>query len=291
MSSESSNHHAPVAAEETRPLLLRTRVRHFFSPYLPPPVVIATKRVDSQLEPLFGPEPTVTIATSLWICWFVLKMFSFLSGSSWSRRKAIVRDDDDDEEHYLTRQYDETVLLCGPTMAGKTSIFYHLVHSTNNRTVKSLKSNIGYVVVDQESAPKMKTLRLWDAPGRWGTQKLLDTADIKTMDRIVLVLDSTQHAAKVADYLYAILTKTADLKVPILVACHKSKSQKAKNPRRIKLQLRTELERLDSLKGGTEGIDWDQVLKEKVSFCSSSSTPVELGIVETFVRGGVLHLS
>lgn len=281
MTTKNKNEAVPAAVEATP--LLRTQVRQKVSPFLPPPVVVALGRLDAQLELVVGPEPTVTLMTSLLVCWVLYRLASFLGGSRGG--KAFAMDDDDDENlKSHVRQHDESVLLCGPALGGKTSIFYYLVHDKSGartRTVSSLKSNTGYIDVSQS-----KTVRVLDAPGRWGTDKLLRMSGYESMERIVIVLDSSQHAAKAADYLYAVFTRTSDLAASIMIACHKCKSPKAKNPRRIKLQLRSELERLDSLNKQASSIDWDEILQTKVSFCSSSCEPLQMESVAAFVRDG-----
>jgi hypothetical protein len=72
--------------------------------------------------------------------------------------------------------------------------------------------------------------------------------------RIVLVLDATQPVAAAAETLYELWSRAAQQaetkktqrqsSISIFCACHKKDLQKAKNSKRIKIQMRTELQRL-----------------------------------------------
>ena len=291
--------------EATPVVLFQTTIRHKMTPYLPPPVVMAMRRVDPQLEPYIGPEPSITIMGSLFLALLLWQVVVRCGGSVTAlgrgRGKAIQGHDDDDDEDLLlrkdTRYFDATILLCGPCWAGKTSIFYRLTQpitlQRSIRTVKSVKSNIGYI----EGKSDNKTLRLLDVPGHWGPTKVFQTVrfDKERVERIVVVVDSTQPVAGAADYLYPLLLRKqqpAFPDIPILVACHKSKAPKAKNFRRIKLQLRTELERLDKLtaknKDSTmQPIDWSKALQsDTIGFCSSSCDPLQLTELKEFCLNG-----
>jgi signal recognition particle receptor subunit beta len=283
--------------------LFRTTIRQKITPFLPPPVVVALRRIDPQLEPYIGQEPTVTLIGSLLLAVFLWKLF----GSTLGRKgKAIANLEEDEELIQDDRYFHATLLFCGPSLAGKTSLFYQLLHpeynslstaaatTTRIRTVKSIKSHRDFWVVGEKNQTQT-TIRVLDTPGHWGPTKLIDTFVKKeTIDRIVLVVDSTQPVAVAADYLYALLSlSSANRKIPIMVACHKSKSQKAKNFRRIKLQLRTELERLTKLDtNNNKDItpqDWDRRL-QTCGFCSSSccEDPLVLDELKAFCQTGTL---
>lgn len=287
--------------------LFRTTIRQKITPFLPPPIVVALRQIDPQLEPYIGPEPTVTLIGSLLMAVFFWKLF----GSTLGRKgKAIANLEEDEELTQDDRYFHATLLFCGPSLAGKTSLFYQLLHpntttdslnstATRIRTVKSIKSHRDFWVVSEKNQTQ-KTIRVLDTPGHWGPTKLMDTFLKKeTIDRIVLVVDSTQPVASAADYLYALLSSSLSLdrKIPIMVACHKSKSPKAKNFRRIKLQLRTELERLAKLDTSTKNKDinpqdWDQRL-QTCGFCSSSccDDPPVLDELKAFCQTGTLAVS
>lgn len=267
--------------------IFRTSFRQKITPYLPPPVVTAMRQVDPQLEPYIGPEPSVTIFSTLFLALFLWQVLSRVIGRGGGKA---IQDDDDQEDLGLkqkdNRYFDSTLLFCGPSLAGKTSLFYSLVYPDRSKPlgfVRSISSNIGYLERDS------KVWRYLDVPGHWGASKLVSVVLQKeTIDRIILVLDSTQPASKAADYLYALCQEKNN--IPTLICCHKSKAPKAKNFRRIKLNLRNELERLDKLSANALGRDWDDVLGE-LEFCSSSINPNLLDDVQRFCHTGALSSS
>ncbi|VEU38277.1 unnamed protein product [Pseudo-nitzschia multistriata] len=279
--------------------LFQTAVRESLTPYLPPPVVKAVRAIDPILEPLVGPEASVTVFGSLLVAWIFYQLLriamDFSSGSSASlgRKNSAIQEDDRDKDILpsgaeTSRPFDGTVLLCGPSLGGKTCLFYELTqprgsNSSNSwtiATVRSIKSNTGFL------EPNGSVLRLLDTPGHWGPQKLVEVVPLREVQRLVVVVDSTQPVAPAADYLYAILTSTiqrgsgsshanGNNDPAVLIACHKGDHTKAKNPRRIKLQLRNELIRLSKLDeagGGDDtdgGRDWEGILNN-IPLCSSS---------------------
>jgi hypothetical protein len=235
-----------------------------------------------------------------------------------------LKDDDDDYDEDPTnslkndtRYFDQTLLLCGPSLAGKTALFYQLVHppepkpKDNNQvrrqrqTVKSLKTNTGFVTMTPRRGPDdtttTKVWRVLDTPGHWGAEKMLSTVllpihnknNTGKLQSVILVLDATQPVSKAADYLYALLVlpPPQQQRYNLLVACHKSKNPKAKNVRRLKLQLRTELERLSQLKGNSQdninvNINWEAIMEDRVQFCATSCDPPLLQELETFLETG-----
>jgi signal recognition particle receptor subunit beta len=170
--------------------------------------------------------------------------------------------------------YDETVLLCGPRGGGKTRLFYHLcLGESNIPTVTSVQANMGIPPPPQQQ--QQRTIRYIDWPGHASTHILYDDVLRPVLEqegpiRFVVVVDSTQPVGLAADTLHQVLqfyfnqqqqgsaasgarTSTwwksrgnnqSDTVPTVLIACHKQDAPKAKNPRRIQLQLRTELERL-----------------------------------------------
>lgn len=258
-------------------LLLQTRIRERVVPYLPPPVVKGWQQVDPILEPYLGPEPTVTFVGTLLLgvlVWQVLKILSSLSSG-----RAIVDEDDDQviSSSYKTKDYTATILLCGPPNSGKTRLFYHLCFGqTSVPTVTSLRANV------EVSSNK---IRFVDYAGHASLQSQQFLEVLNDARGIVLVLDTTQPVASVADVLYQLLThadKTNKV-FDIFVACHKIDAPNAKNWRRIKIQLRTELERLlkvrsmeqDSAQDDlwwTPGkpVDFENLQMAQLQFCSTS---------------------
>lgn len=279
-----------------------TAMKQHITPYLPPPLVAAMAQIDPPLEPFLGPEPSMTLLGTLLLGFIVWKLLQFLGGGS-SRGSAIQDDGQDDDvasnkKNKSQRSFDSTLLFCGPSLAGKTSLFYKLLYPKRSfplRTVQSLSSNVGYRQLGGI------TWRYLDIPGHWGPDKLVSTVLQKQNDnmiqRIVLVLDSTQAVSKAADYLYALVQyqqtqqqqqSQKDDSLKVLIACHKAKAPKAKNFRRIKLNLRNELERLDKLSSQPTSIqDWDEALNE-FDFCSSSIDPPLLQDIQSFADSGKL---
>lgn len=268
-----------------------TRLRLQIAPYLPPPVVVAMKKLDPQLEPLFGPEASITLLGTFMIGLLLWKVLEMIFGHAAAKRGAIQDDEEDDAiVDYKDISYDGTVLFCGPSLSGKTSIFYSLVYPTNNypiRTVTTLKPNTGFVSHQQDY-----TWRYLDTPGHWSPSKLVSTVLIPStrVERIVLVLDSTQSVSKAADYLYELLRQ---YKGTILVACHKAKEPKAKNVRRLKLQIRTELERLSQLDSSTalQQSDWEDILSKQVVLVSTSVDPPLLQELRDYIDTGNVSLA
>jgi len=249
--------------------------RNVLGPLLPPPALRAVDRLDARLEPLTGGRPhgTITAATTLLAAWFVLWLLRAL----FSRKggKAVAGDDDDavlsrqQQQQMMDSHYDATALLIGPVGSGKTKLFYRLCHNDSDvRTVMSIRANVGTTAAssgDEDDVPSNSVIRYMDWPGHADLsdpilRPLLEDkkglAATKTT-RIVVVLDATQPVAPAADTFHQLFGalhaqfgggrkgSAGSPQVPsIFVACHKSDVKGAKNCKRVKIQLRTELERL-----------------------------------------------
>ena len=276
----------------TTTVLWQTKFREGITPYLPPPVIKAIQQADPELEPYVGPEGSITIASTLLLAWFVLVTIRLISSRIFGTGRALA---DDDEDTILSSKtvaalssaakYDATVLLVGPSLAGKTRLFYRLCYGeaySNMPTLMSLKANVGistpFDVKDSDgdkSITETTTIRYMDWPGYAPlTDPAVKSVLAAVTTRMVLVLDATQPVAPAADILHHLIltayqqqqqqqqskTKTAKATTTkILIACHKSDFPKAKNWRRIKIQMRTELERLLTVhasKGHDEALWW-----------------------------------
>jgi len=306
------NNHPPNNAENGNARLFQTAVRESITPYLPPPVIRAMREIDPRLEAFVGPEASTSIFGSLLLAWILYQLLSNISKTIFStsslgsgKKNTAIQEDDRDKDILpsdaeTSRPFDGTVLLCGPSLGGKTSLFYRLLQRQQQQpqqcmaTVRSIKSNTGFIeTVENNNAT---VLRILDTPGHWGPQKLLRAVPLEEVQRLVVVVDSTQPVAPAADYLYAVLKSTIRKNINtsdssgsnpcfVLIACHKSNHAKAKNAKRIKLQLRSELIRLSKLmmnKGsGNDGgndddddDDWEEILNN-VPLCSSSVADLE----------------
>lgn len=283
----------------------RTILRKKLTPYLPPPVVSAIRDIDPLLDPYVGAEASITVASSLLLCFLVrqlMKALAHVSGGG----EAIANDDVDPMTAFnKAEEFRDTVILCGPIWAGKTRIFYHLCHrDANLPTVMSLRANAATMPL--ESRDNGKTIRVLDYPGHSGLQDALFLEIIKEKPvRFVLVVDSTQALAPAADCLFDLLqhAKDTDSKYDIFVACHKSDLSTSKNPRRIKISIRTELEKLievrstksatkegnaiASLQWWTEGeaLDLDDLKYARLQFKSTTCSVGDgIGRLEEFCR-------
>mmetsp|Transcript_17499 Transcript_17499/g.26566 ORF Transcript_17499/g.26566 Transcript_17499/m.26566 type:complete len:309 (-) Transcript_17499:148-1074(-) len=271
------------AALHTPPLAL-TRIRRAILPYLPPPVVRGIRHSDQFLleQKLIGDEPSMVILGSIIIAYLVIQLVRNLTYTG----KAIV----DDDETALAKEmqqesFQHTILFVGPSQGGKTRLFYHSCHgkSKDIQTVISLRPNIGF----------SKELRYMDYPGHWDMSQLPSNKV-----RIVFVLDSTKSVAPAATILHQLLRHFSSSQHPVFVACHQSDRKGAKNPKRLRLQLRTELERVfqtsvddDSLITGYQPgqpLVLEQLMTELAFVATSLETDVGLEELEQFMQKGVL---
>jgi signal recognition particle receptor subunit beta len=224
-------------------------VRVAVTPYLPPPLVNAVAHhIDPFLRPYAGDEGTVKVGMSILLAYVAMRVVQLVASRVLGKGRAV---QDHDDLHGPTAlkargtssaDYDRTVVMCGPSLSGKTRLLYHICYNENVDTVASLKAN---VVVESRT-------RYIDWPG---TAKLNTEAFrsimLQTCPRVVLVLDSTQAVAGAADcvhqifsILHAAASSSTAERPTLLVLCHKSDLPTAKNPKRMQLQLRGELERL-----------------------------------------------
>lgn len=310
---DNNHHHHPSHAENVNARMFQTAVRESITPYLPPPIIRAMRETDPRLEAFVGPEASISIFGSLLLAWILYRLLSNISKTIFStsslegNKNTAIQEDDRDKDILpsdaeASRPFDGTVLLCGPSLGGKTSLFYRLLQQQQQQfmgTVRSIKSNTGFIEIVENNSTAV--LRILDTPGHWGPQKLLRAVPLEEVQRLVVVVDSTQPVAPAADYLYAVLKSTirknentssssGSNHCVVLIACHKSNHAKAKNAKRIKLQLRSELIRLSKLttnKGSDDGDDddWEEILNN-VPLCSSSVADLE-AVVEFCETGRV----
>jgi signal recognition particle receptor subunit beta len=206
-----------------------------------------------------GVEATVTIGTTIVAAWLLAATVSYLlhrRRSAGTRRiaasgkvQAVVMDEEEKRlEQQLAEEASATVLLAGSRKAGKTRLFCQLVYNiANQETVMSLKPNVAVV----------HDVKYIDWPGHHADFHHHSTADLRYVRnlRVILLVDATQPARIAADKLFSLLDdilwpryqkygRSSQHRTPVYVACHKKDLPKAKNEKRIKIQLRTELERL-----------------------------------------------
>jgi signal recognition particle receptor subunit beta len=234
-----------------------TQIRQAITPYLPPPVIQGMQQADILLTPYIGPEPTITILSTL-LLGFVLWQFVKILSHSITGARAIVEEDEEEQERKQVsdKEFKETLLLCGPSNAGKTRLFYELCHNRSNvPTLTSMKMNVD---VSDDG------IRFMDYPGHrsaLGTlvESLLKENSHSSRIHIVLVLDSSQPVQSAADILFQLLhvAHSFPRRISVFVACHKCDLSNAKNHKRIRIQLRTELERMLKLASTTSSGDDD----------------------------------
>jgi len=237
------------------------------TPLLPPPAIKAISSLDSNLHDYVGPEATVTILTSLVLAWILFASLGLLFGGT-SKGRAVA----DDDAGIIQQSFDETVVLVGPPGGGKTRLYYRLCHDEPKMpTVSSLAANVGYC-----GTTDAQKLRYVDWPGHLSLSHETIApilSNTRQPLRIVLVLDASQPVAAAATVLDQLPSN-----FPTIIACHKTDSPKAKNWRRIKIQLRTELERMESsrsvedlqfLSTSSEG----RMSQELLDFCQQGTLP------------------
>lgn len=245
-------------------LVWQSMVRESIAPFLPPPVTRAMRHIDPMLEPYVGPEATITIALTLIVAWMLGILISRCRGTG----KAIVDEEEKLLESKLAKDASTTVLLVGSHKSGKTRLFCQLAYALpRQETVMSLKPNIATV----------NDIKYIDWPGVASEF----SADIRYRRnlRVILMVDATQPARTAADKLFLLLNdilwpqyQKYKTKTPVFIACHKKDLPKAKNEKRIKIQLRTELERLMLAKNEDETVNWwsseDRLELDDIAICS-----------------------
>lgn len=329
-------------------------VRTLISPYLPPPVVDGMTYIDSNpsMESL-GDEPSMLILSAILTIFLIGKVFKLLSFlSSGKAIEGLDNDGESPEGNVLDNlggqnkkngakneqgiEYDDSVILFGPSYVGKSTLFHTLLTHNNDddnneskerklpHTVMSLKANVSYLKGD--GYDQTKNVRIVDYPGHITLSSHLPSllhpppkGDKKV--RALLVVDSTKVVSEAASLLYnTVLTNNTLLTqwerqnaiLHVLVVCNKTDATNSKNWRRIKIQLRSELEKLKKISSGVsssngtglegdgknkrplsgKSIDMDDLTKNgltniKVSFSSFSCVTGEgIDAINAFVTQG-----
>jgi signal recognition particle receptor subunit beta len=263
--------------------LLRTimnQVLENVAPFLPPPLIVFIERMESGISLNYEPIYVVSIIVAAIILYLIIS--SLRSKSSHKRNRLIVDHDADFEESVLSSEmevskYGDSVILIGPSQSGKTYLFHQLMSAFVSgekdplrlvpSSVISLRANIEVVQSNQDSdKSKGFGIRLVDYPGHVQLQNqlapLLQPGNTPYTTRVLLVIDSTKAIHEAAKLIYQSLFLDPNLLqawqrrhlsdeksvLQILVVCNKSEEKDAKNWRRIKLQLKAELENLHKIK-------------------------------------------
>jgi small GTP-binding protein len=180
-------------------------------------------------------------------------------------------------------KFDETVLLCGAMGSGKTTLLHRLLFEKEGnwelpQTVTSTIPNIGYL-----NNNTMGVVRIIDYPGH--SSQLSSTIASSEVSRMVFAIDATYPVTDAVLLLYkSILTNPKAWRdnnsLQILVVCTKTDLKGSKNYKRIKIQIRNELERLrkvDSVVGTNNG---EGSLKGKNIDLDDLGVPIRLYFVE-----------
>ena len=166
----------------------------------------------------------------------------------------------------------ETVVICGAKDSGKTSLLHRLCNMKEMdsdgsswdppMTVTSLTANAGFIcpwedITNGDNNGKIggtMTIRIIDYPGHQSLLSQLTTLLIQgATARLIFVLDATEPVTEGAALLYQYILTHAQVRqswskagktLVILVVCTKCDVNGAKNYKRMKIQLRTELDRL-----------------------------------------------
>lgn len=233
-----------------------TQTRHAISPYLPPPILNLIKSIDSnpRIRTYVEHEPSMCIVVALVIIYFLSMIVRF----STVKKKAVVGLDADDPERQVlsniqSGDYTDSIILFGVCGGGKSVLFNKLSNESQPQaiqTVTSLKANVK--VIDDG-------IRIIDYPGHITLSTKLPSllmpgnSSSSGNTRALLVVDSTKPLTDTASYLFQnVLTNSQLIRawrntnrtMKILIVCNKNDAPGAKNWRRIKIQLRTELDKL-----------------------------------------------
>lgn len=248
-----------------------TQTRRVISPYLPPPLLNLMLTIDThQFTNTYLPdesEPSTFILIVIFGIYFSIHVFNLISYFVGGNSKTLIEGIEDDEPeskvlHNISAdedtKYRDTVIIFGPSSSGKSLLFHKITSANpkNIKTVMSLKANIHIMENGETSEP----LRLIDYPGHVTLSSQLPNLLVadksgKGSTRAVLLVDSTKALSEAGSLLYSVLTnanvvnswKNSSETLTILVACNKKDSLGSKNWRRVKIQLKNELEKLKKI--------------------------------------------
>lgn len=270
-----------------------TALRKSSAPYLPPPLLRFLHVADTYVklnhasfsEGHCHDEPSMAVLAALFLAYVVCRSVQGMWASTTSRSTAHLTGEEDavlgglGKDGILANKkggdstaggrppppFEETVVLCGASNAGKTALLHRLCHAKDKEnawdppmTVTSLVANVGYVCpwedANDASNGGNMTIRIIDYPGHPSLSSQLTSLLLPSVaSRLVFVLDATQPVAVGAALLYQYILTHAEVReawqavgktLEVLVVCTKNDVKGAKNYKRMKIQLRNELDKL-----------------------------------------------
>ena len=294
--------HADATGEDDPTQIVLRSVRLSAAPYLPPPVLNAIHITDSYLHVNHASfsstychsEPSVSMLSALFSAYVVLRLIQGLQfwwTSTTKRSTAHLSGEEDAVLSGLSQKsktdnksaqdddvpsFDETVVLCGASGAGKTALLHCLFTENDGdscqppMTTTSLVANVAYMNIsgsynaDEESKNKTEAVRLVDYPGHPSLSTKLTSLLLPDQTaRVVFTVDATKPVTDGVAILYkSILTnnqvrkawKASGKTLSILIVCTKEDDKKAKNHKRMKIQIRNELDRLRKVDSAMEDV-------------------------------------
>jgi len=231
----------------------------------------------------FEDEPSMAILSALFMAYIVLRSIqglwltttkrstvhlsgeedTVLAGLSVSKGSSTKKQIDGTEDE--TPTFKETVVICGASNSGKTALLHSLCDNTDNAimnppmTVASLSANVGYVICPWEDANDKTNsgnmaIRVIDYPGHPSLLSQLTTLLLASAtSRLVFTIDTTQPVTEGASLMYQYILTHSQVRqswakvsktLEVLVVCTKTDAKGAKNYKRMKIQLRNELDKL-----------------------------------------------
>jgi signal recognition particle receptor subunit beta len=182
-------------------------------------------------------------------------------------------------------KFDDTVLLWGEMNSGKTALLHRLLFDHHNRkanddaaeewelpmTVASMVANAIYLTATNNTNNKDNVVRIIDYPGHSSlASQFTPLLSPTTTSRLVYTVDATQSIVESVERLYRFIlvhpsvrrsysiADSNSSRLDVLITCTKTDLKGAKNYKRIKIQMRNEIERLRKVDEAVVSLQSDQ---------------------------------